>query len=134
MSFVLGGIVLCICDTIARSVMAAEIPVGIITAIVGAPFFIYLLARKAYGGDVMSGEILKFEHVTVGYDARDVVRDFSCSIRQGEFVSLIGPNGSGKSTLIHTVTGITKLKAGRIFLDGKDNEPFLRRSARRLRQ
>ncbi|MEE0515526.1 MAG: ABC transporter ATP-binding protein, partial [Emergencia sp.] len=70
----------------------------------------------------MSGEILKFEHVTVGYDARDVVRDFSCSIRQGEFVSLIGPNGSGKSTLIHTVTGITKLKAGRIFLDGKDNE------------
>lgn len=46
MSFVLGGIVLCICDTIARSVMAAEIPVGIITAIVGAPFFIYLLRAK----------------------------------------------------------------------------------------
>ena len=94
MSFVLGGIVLCICDTIAKSVMAAEIPVGIITAIVGAPFFIYLFARKAYGGDVMSGEILKFEHVTVGYDARDVVRDFSSGIRQGEFVSLIGPNGA----------------------------------------
>lgn len=46
MSFVLGGIVLCICDAIARSVMAAEIPVGIITAIVGAPFFIYLLRAK----------------------------------------------------------------------------------------
>ena len=48
MSFVLGGVVLCICDTIARSVMDAEIPVGIVTAIVGAPFFIYLLrARNA---------------------------------------------------------------------------------------
>lgn len=46
MSFLLGGIVLCICDTIARSVMASEIPVGIITAIVGAPFFIYLLRAK----------------------------------------------------------------------------------------
>ncbi len=46
MSFVLGGVVLCICDTIARSVMEAEIPVGIITAIVGAPFFIYLLRAK----------------------------------------------------------------------------------------
>lgn len=46
MSFILGGIVLCICDTIARSVMAAEIPVGIITAIAGAPFFIYLLRAK----------------------------------------------------------------------------------------
>ncbi len=46
MSFVLGGVVLCVCDTIARSVMEAEIPVGIITAIVGAPFFIYLLRAK----------------------------------------------------------------------------------------
>ena len=46
MSFLLGGAVLCICDTIARSVMEAEIPVGIITAIVGAPFFIYLLRAK----------------------------------------------------------------------------------------
>ena len=46
MSFLLGGAVLCICDTIARSVMAAEIPVGIITAIVGAPFFIYLLRAR----------------------------------------------------------------------------------------
>lgn len=48
MSFVLGGVVLCFCDTVARSVMDAEIPVGIVTAIVGAPFFIYLLrARNA---------------------------------------------------------------------------------------
>lgn len=46
MSFILGGVVLCACDTIARSIMSAEIPVGIITAIVGAPFFIYLLRAK----------------------------------------------------------------------------------------
>lgn len=46
LSFLLGGIVLCTCDTISRSVMAAEIPVGIITAIVGAPFFIYLLRAR----------------------------------------------------------------------------------------
>lgn len=46
MSFALGGVVLCVCDTIARSLTAAEIPVGIVTAIVGAPFFIYLLRAK----------------------------------------------------------------------------------------
>lgn len=46
MSFMLGGCVLCVCDTIARSVMEAEIPVGIVTAILGAPFFIYLLRAK----------------------------------------------------------------------------------------
>lgn len=37
---------LCVCDTIARSMTEAEIPVGIVTAIVGAPFFIYLLRAK----------------------------------------------------------------------------------------
>ncbi len=46
LSFVLGGVVLCVCDTIARSVMTAEIPVGIVTAMLGAPFFIYLLRAK----------------------------------------------------------------------------------------
>ena len=36
------------CDTIARTVFApVEIPVGIIMAMVGAPFFLYLLRREA---------------------------------------------------------------------------------------
>jgi iron complex transport system permease protein len=35
---------LALADTIARTVMApAEIPVGIVTALVGGPFFLYLL-------------------------------------------------------------------------------------------
>jgi len=46
LSFVLGGVVLCICDTIARSVINAEVPVGVVTAIVGAPFFVYLLRAR----------------------------------------------------------------------------------------
>lgn len=41
-----GGIFLVAADTFARTVIApAEIPVGIITAFLGAPFFIYLLRR-----------------------------------------------------------------------------------------
>ncbi|MBR3755523.1 MAG: iron ABC transporter permease [Firmicutes bacterium] len=51
LSFMLGGVVLCICDTIARSVLEAEVPVGIVTAIIGAPFFIYLL--RARNSEVM---------------------------------------------------------------------------------
>ena len=33
-------------DTCARSVSAAEIPVSILTAIIGAPFFIVLMRRS----------------------------------------------------------------------------------------
>lgn len=68
------------------------------------------------------GEILRFENVTVGYGDRDVIKDFSCSVKEGEFVSLIGPNGSGKSTLIHAITGIVGIKNGKVYIDGKDND------------
>jgi iron complex transport system permease protein len=36
-------------DNVARTVTAAEIPLGILTSIIGAPFFAYLL-RKTKGG------------------------------------------------------------------------------------
>jgi iron complex transport system permease protein len=42
-----GGLFLIWCDTIARMIIApAELPVGVITAILGGPFFIWLLIRQ----------------------------------------------------------------------------------------
>jgi iron complex transport system permease protein len=42
-----GGIFLVIADLLTRTVLApSEVPVGIITALIGAPFFIYLLRRS----------------------------------------------------------------------------------------
>ena len=49
-SIIVGGAFLIICDTLARSVMASEIPVGIITAAFGGPFFIYLLRKNRKTG------------------------------------------------------------------------------------
>ncbi len=46
-----GSIFLIICDTVARTVVAPiEVPVGVITALCGAPFFIFLLCRKKVQG------------------------------------------------------------------------------------
>jgi iron complex transport system permease protein len=46
-SGLLGSLFLVLADLLARLLMApAEIPVGIITAMLGAPFFIYLLRRS----------------------------------------------------------------------------------------
>ncbi len=43
-SFLLGGAALALCDAIARTILSpTELPVGIITAIIGGPLFIYLL-------------------------------------------------------------------------------------------
>lgn len=45
-SFLLGGMYLLFIDTLARVLTATEIPVGILTAIIGAPFFVYLLHKR----------------------------------------------------------------------------------------
>ncbi|MBL7114683.1 MAG: iron ABC transporter permease [Kiritimatiellae bacterium] len=45
-AFAMGGIALACCDTFARTILApTELPVGIITAVVGAPIFLLLLIR-----------------------------------------------------------------------------------------
>jgi iron complex transport system permease protein len=42
-----GGTFLVLADTVARSAFGAtEIPVGVVTALCGGPFFIYLLRRE----------------------------------------------------------------------------------------
>jgi len=46
-SAILGGIFLILSDMLCRSVIApSEIPTGVVTAILGGPFFLYLLKRK----------------------------------------------------------------------------------------
>ena len=47
-SILFGGTFLVICDTIARTLAtSAEVPVGIITALLGGPFFLWLLFRAS---------------------------------------------------------------------------------------
>ncbi len=47
-----GGTLLCIADTTGRTIISpAELPSGIITAIIGAPYFLYLLRRKEILGE-----------------------------------------------------------------------------------
>jgi iron complex transport system permease protein len=41
-----GGILLLYSDLLARTLLQGELPIGIITAVVGAPFFIYLLSQR----------------------------------------------------------------------------------------
>jgi len=42
-----GGALLCISDLAGRSVLPpTELPAGVVTAIIGSPYFLYLLRRK----------------------------------------------------------------------------------------
>ena len=46
-SFLLGAAFLAVCDTVSRTILSpVEVPVGVITALLGGPFFIWLLRGK----------------------------------------------------------------------------------------
>lgn len=45
-SMLMGAIFLLLVDDLSRNLLATEIPIGILTALIGAPFFIYLMTRR----------------------------------------------------------------------------------------
>ncbi|HEX8325888.1 MAG TPA: ABC transporter ATP-binding protein [Tepidisphaeraceae bacterium] len=49
-----------------------------------------------------------------------IVRDFTLTLKQGEFVALIGHSGCGKSTVLSMVAGLTKKTSGSMILAGKE--------------
>tara|TARA_B100000519_G_scaffold184784_1_gene179441 strand:- start:162 stop:881 length:720 start_codon:yes stop_codon:yes gene_type:complete len=49
---------------------------------------------------------------------REVVREVSISIEQGEVVGLLGPNGAGKTTCFYMIVGLIKTDSGQIKLNG----------------
>jgi iron complex transport system permease protein len=50
LSFFSGAILLLCADTVTRAVLPHEIPIGVLTALIGGPFFCYLFRRRQTGG------------------------------------------------------------------------------------
>ena len=50
-----------------------------------------------------SSEIIRFNHVTIRYGERTILKDLDWTVMKGEHWSLSGQNGSGKSTLLSLV-------------------------------
>ncbi|MFB6465662.1 ABC transporter ATP-binding protein [Cytobacillus sp. Hz8] len=49
--------------------------------------------------------ILSINKVSFGFQQQPVLKDFSLTVNEGEFISVLGPSGSGKSTLLHLIGG-----------------------------
>lgn len=64
------------------------------------------------------------------YKSREVVKDVSFDVADGEVVGLLGPNGAGKTTCFYMVVGLVGADAGTITLGGQDvtSHPMHRRA------
>ncbi len=64
--------------------------------------------------------LLEVEGLSVNYGHIEAIRDISFTVAEGSVVTLIGANGAGKSTTLKTISGLRKVRAGRVVFDGKD--------------
>ncbi|TCM42478.1 ABC transporter ATP-binding protein [Kribbella sp. VKM Ac-2568] len=72
--------------------------------------------------------LVEVEDVTFFYGESLILQNISCSVREGEFVSIIGASGCGKSTLLQILDGALQPAAGRVEVGGK---PVAARNAER---
>lgn len=62
---------------------------------------------------------LNVKNLNFAYEDKEVIRDLSFEVKDGEFISLLGPSGCGKSTLLNVLAGILKPESGEILIDGE---------------
>lgn len=68
---------------------------------------------------------IEFEDLSFSYDRKQIVLDkIRFRLEPRTIYTLNGSNGAGKTTLAKLLTGILKLKSGRMKLDGKEYDPF----------
>jgi peptide/nickel transport system ATP-binding protein len=72
----------------------------------------------------MTAPILQAEKISVAFGVgrlhMTVVNDVSFALREGESLGLVGESGAGKSTILRAISGIARLRSGRIRLEGRE--------------
>lgn len=83
------------------------------------------------GPEIQAGNI-DFQHVTFSYDGkREILKDISFSVKQGETIAFVGSTGSGKSSIINLFLRFYEFEKGKIRIDGRDIRDYSQAELRR---
>lgn len=66
--------------------------------------------------------MLEIKNLTKNFEQKEVLKDVSLTIKEGDIFGLVGINGAGKSTLLRTICGVFDKNSGEIELFGEPIE------------
>lgn len=68
--------------------------------------------------------IIEANNINKSFKNKQVLKNISLQVKEGEIYGILGPNGAGKTTLISILSGILTSDSGTIKLFGKDTGDF----------
>ena len=81
--------------------------------------------------EIERGDI-RFDHVYFSYDGkRDVLKDISFEVKNGQTIAFVGHTGSGKSSIINLFMRFYEFDRGQILIDGQDIKDYSQEALRR---
>ena len=81
--------------------------------------------------EIERGDI-RFEHVSFSYDGkRDVLKDISFEVKNGQTIAFVGHTGSGKSSIINLFMRFYEFDRGQILIDGQDIKDYSQKALRK---
>ena len=81
--------------------------------------------------EIERGDI-RFDHVYFSYDGkRDVLKDISFEVKNGQTIAFVGHTGSGKSSIINLFMRFYEFDRGRILIDGQDIKDYSQEALRK---
>ncbi len=63
--------------------------------------------------------MLKVENICKKFENKEVLKNVSFELGQGEILSIIGPSGAGKSTIMRSINNLESIDSGNILVDGE---------------
>ena len=81
--------------------------------------------------EIERGDI-RFEHVSFSYDGkRDVLKDISFDVKNGQTIAFVGHTGSGKSSIINLFMRFYEFDRGQILIDGQNIKDYSQEALRK---
>ena len=84
----------------------------------------------------MKPSIILLDKINISFKNEQILSNFSLSIKEGEFVTLLGPSGCGKTTTLRIIAGFLTPDSGNIFFKGRqiNNVPAHKRAVNTIFQ